>query len=170
MKSSTFEPGLREGKANLFIAVSKISSLGYRRNLMEEERPVEAAGHRPILDFQAGLGLVHIRIRIDNPWLAAGFLGAGILTLGAFYHLNREAANGAVRVAFSGLPGRIVNIARGSILVKFVCDTEEEFLAFMKVFATGTVKQRLQEEFSKIGFKEKLEVTVTVYDPESEMR
>ena len=40
----------------------------------------------------------------------------------------------------------------------------------MEAFATGTVKQRLQREFSKIGFKDELEVTVIVYDIEPEMK
>lgn len=137
---------------------------------MAEEPPTEGAGHNPALVFQAGYGPFHISIKIDNPWLAAGFLSAGILTLGAFYKLNRESVEAAVRVALADLPGRILNITPSSILVKFVCDTEEKILAFMKAFATGKVKQRLQEEFSKIGFKDKLEVTVTVDDIGSEMR
>jgi len=40
----------------------------------------------------------------------------------------------------------------------------------MDAFATGTLKQRLQEEFSKIGFKAELQVTVTVYDNVSQIR
>lgn len=136
---------------------------------MAEEPPAEGARHRPALDFQAGYGAFHISIKIDNPWLAAG-LGAGIITLGAFYISNRESVEAAVKIALADLPGRILNITPSSILVKFVCDTEEKFLAFMKAFATGTLKQRLQKEFSKIGFKYKLEVTITVYDSESEMR
>ena len=132
---------------------------------MAEGPQAEAAGRRPAVDFQAGYGPFHISIKIDNPWLAAGIVGAGILTLGAFYNSHRESVEAAVRVALAGLPGRVLNITQSSILVKFVCDTEEKFLAFMKAFATGTVKQRLREELSKIGFKYKLEVTITVYDP-----
>ena len=73
-------------------------------------------------------------------------------------------------MALQGVVDRILNIRPASVLVEFVCETKERFLAFMDAFATGTVKQRLQEEFSKIGFEDKLEVTVTVHDIESEMR
>ena len=73
-------------------------------------------------------------------------------------------------IALQGLADRVLNIRPPSVLVEFVCDTKERFLEFMNAFVTGKVKQRLQEEFSKIGFKDKLEVTVTVYDIESEMR
>ncbi|XP_020620061.1 uncharacterized protein LOC110057805 [Orbicella faveolata] len=137
---------------------------------MAEEPPAEAAGHAPALDVQAGFGMFHIRIKIDNPWLAAGFLGAGILTLRAFYNSNPEPVETAVRTALAGLADRVLNIRPASILVEFVCYTKDTLLAFMDAFATGRVKQRLQEEFFKIGFKDKLEVTVTVYDIESEMR
>ena len=139
--------------------------------MAEPEPPAEAAGHLPTLDVQAGFGAFHIRIKIDNPWLAAGFLGASILTLRSFYNSNREAVETAVRMALQGVVDRILNIRPSSVLVEFVCDTKERFLAFLDAFATGTVKQRLQDEFSKIGFADKLEVTVTLYDIESaEMR
>ena len=138
--------------------------------MAQPEPPAEAAGHLPALDVQAGYGAFHIRIKIDNPWLAAGFLGAGILTLRAFYNANHESVQTAVRIALAGLADRVLNIRPSSVLVEFVCYTKEKFLAFMEALATGTVKQRLQKEFSKIGFKDKLEVTVIVYDIESEMR
>jgi len=131
---------------------------------MAEEPPAEAAGHRPGLDVEAGFGAFHIRIRIDNPWLAAGFVGAGILTLRAFYNSNPEPVETAVRTALAGLADGVLNIRPGSVLVEFICYTKDRLLAFMDAFATGTVKQRLQEEFSKIGFKDELQVTVTVYD------
>ena len=137
---------------------------------MAEEPPVEAAGHRPVLDFQAGLGPFHISIKIDNPWLAAGFLGAGILTLRAFYNSNRESVEAAVRIALAGVADRVLNIRPSSVLVEIVCYTKRRFLAFMGAFATGTVKQRLRKQLSITGFKDELEVTITVCDPESRMR
>ena len=132
---------------------------------MAEEPPAEAAGHRPAFEFQAGYGAFHISIKIDNPWLAAGVLSAGILTLGAFYYSNRESVETAVTIALAGLADRVLNIRPSSILVELVCYGKEKFLAFKEAFATGTVKQRLQEELFKIGFKDKLEVTIV-----SEMR
>ena len=133
---------------------------------MAEEGPAQAA-----LDIQAGIGPFHIKIKIDNHWLAAAFLGASFLTLRSFYNSNPEAVETAVTTALEGLVDRILNIRPNSVLVELVCDTKERYLAFMDAFTTGTVKQRLQDEFSKIGFVDKLEVTVTLYDIESaEMR
>ena len=132
---------------------------------MAEEPPAKAARHLPAFDFQVGAGIFHIRLRIDSPWLAAGILGVGILALGAFYDSNREAVETAVKLALAGLADRVLTITPSSVLVEFVCYTKEKFLAFMEALATGTVKQRLQEELFKIGFKDKLEVTIV-----SEMR
>lgn len=133
--------------------------------------PVEAAGRRPALDFETGYGArgFYVRIKIDSPYLAAGIVGAGVATLGAFYLANPEGVETAVRNALAGLADRVL-VRPGSVLVDLVCYTKERFLAFMDAFATGTVKQRFQEEFSKIGFKDELEMTVTVYDNASWLR
>ena len=66
-------------------------------------------------------------------------------------------------IALAGLAGNVLTIRPSSILVEFVCYTKERYQAFMDALTTGTVKQRLQEEFSKIGFKDRLQVTI-VYD------
>ena len=127
---------------------------------MAEERPAEAAGNRPALDIQAGAGRFRIRIQIDNHLLAAAFLGAGFLTLRAFYNSNHESVETAVRIALAGLADEVLSIRPSSILVDFVCYTKEKYQAFMDAFTAGTVKQRLQEEFSEIGFKDELQVTI----------
>ena len=136
---------------------------------MAEERSAEATGNRPALDVQVG-GPFPIRIRIDNPLLAAAFLGAGFLTLRAFYNENPGAVTTAVRTALAGLVDNVLSIQPSSILVEFVCYTEEKYQAFMNAFATGTVKQRLQEEFSKIGFKDQLQVTIVCDDNAPQIR
>ena len=122
---------------------------------MAEEVPAQVA-----LDIQAGIGPFHIRIKIDNHWLAAAVLGAGFLTLRAFYNENQEPVRAAVSIALAGLTDRVLSIRPSSILVEFVCNTKESYDAFMEAYKTGTVKQRLQDEFSKIGFKDELEVTI----------
>ena len=67
----------------------------------------------------------------------------------------------AVRAALE-VPGvQVANIAPGSILVELHCDTQESFLSFMEGFVTEQVKQRLNKEFSRIGYNEKLDVTIT---------
>ena len=122
---------------------------------MAEEGPAQAA-----LDVQAGIGPFHIKIKIDNHWLAAAFLGASFLTLRAFYNENQQSVRAAVSIALAGLTDKVLSIRPSSLLVEFVCNTKESYDAFMEAYKTGTVKQRLQDEFSKIGFKDELEVTI----------
>ena len=122
---------------------------------MAEEGPAQAA-----LDIQAGIGPFHIKIKIDNHWLAAAFLGASFLTLRAFYNENQESVRAAVSIALAGLTDKVLSIRPSSLLVEFVCNTKESYDAFMEAYETGTVKQRLQDEFSKIGFKDELQVTI----------
>lgn len=132
---------------------------------MAEELP---AGHLPAFDFE--VGEYYMRLRINNPWLAAGLFGGGTLAIGVIYILNREHVDTAIKIALKGLADRVLNVRSSSVLVEFVCDTKGRFLAFMDAFATGIVKQKLQEELSKIGYEDELEVTITVEDPESGMR
>ena len=138
---------------------------------MAEERPAEAARRRPAIELEAGYndaGWHYANIRIDSPYLAAGILG--VVTLGALYYRNPEGVETVVSNAFRGIVDSVLGVRPGSVLVDLRFDTKERFLAFMDAFVTGIVKQRLQEEFSKIGVKGELEVTVTVYDNASRER
>lgn len=142
-------------------------------NLMAEERPVEAAGPRPALELEAGYEAgrrIYVKVKIDRPWLAVGMVSAGVATLATWYHINPAGVEAAVRLALAGLVDGIVSIRPSSVLVNLCFHTKERFLAFMDAFVTGTVNQRFQEEFSKIGFKDELQVTVTVNDNASQMR
>lgn len=127
---------------------------------MAEENPAEATGNRPALDVQAGIGAFHIRIKIDSHLLAAAFLGAGFLTLREFYNANPEAVRSAVSIALAGLADEVLSIRPSSLLVEFICNTKGRYHAFMEAYKTGIVKERLQQEFSKIGFKDKLQVAI----------
>ena len=116
---------------------------------MAEESPAEAAGNRPALDVQAGIGALHIRIQIDNHWLAAAALGAGFLTLRAFSdNANQESVRAAVSIALAGLMDEVLSTRPSSILVEFICNTKESYHAFMEAYKIGPVKQRLQDEFA----------------------
>jgi len=139
---------------------------------MAENPFPRAAGLRPALELEAGYeaGRIYVNVKIDRPWLAAGMVGAGIVTLATLYYRNPEGVETAVRGALAGLADRVLAIRPSSVLVDLCFHTKERFLAFVGAFVKGIVKDRLQEEFSKIGFKDKLEVTVTVYDMESEKR
>ena len=131
-------------------------------NLMAEERAAEAA--TPALDLKADIGTFHIEIKIKSSLLAAGMAGAGLLTLAAFYNANPRAVTSAVKTVLTTWAAYVLSIRPSSILVEFVCNTEERYEAFMSALAAGTVKQRLQEEFSKIGFKGELDVTIVKDD------
>ena len=137
---------------------------------MAEERPVEAAGPRPALELEAGYEIqrrIYVNVKIDSPWLAVGMLGVGAA---AWYYINPDGVKAAVRLALAGLVDKVLSIRPSSVLVDLCFHTKEKFLSFMDAFVTGTIKQRFQEEFSKIGFKDELQVTVTVYDNASQMR
>lgn len=139
---------------------------------MADDRPAVAAGSRPAFEFEAGYeaGRIYVNVKIDRPWLAFGMVAAGIATIAALHHINPTGVRTAVRMALAGLVDRVVSIRPGSVLVDLCFNTKQRFLTFMHAFVTGTVKERFQEEFSKIGFKDELQVTVTVYGNASQMR
>lgn len=57
-------------------------------------------------------------------------------------------------------PGlQVGNISSGSILVELHCYLEKSFLTFVKDFEKEKVKQRLEYEFHKVGFKEEVKVS-----------
>ena len=129
---------------------------------MAEEGSAEVTGNRPALDIQAGGSTSHMRIKIESNLVAAGFLGASFLTLRGVHRANPKLVETAVKAALATWSAHVLSVRPSSILVEFVCYTEERYQAFMNAFATGEVKQKLEEEFSKIGltFKEELQVTL----------
>ena len=139
---------------------------------MAEGRPAEAPGPRPAVELEAGYeaGRIYVRVRIDRAWLAVGMVGAGIATLATLHHINPAGVKAAVRLALAGVVDKILSIRPSSVLVDLCFHTKERFVAFMDAFVTGTLHQRFQEEFSKIGFNDELQVTITVYDNASQMR
>ena len=130
-------------------------------------REGEEAGTRPVLDVTASASTPSFSFSfslkiVDRP-LAAGALVAGIgfgVALAALLYRNPELVSGAVRGALEGPGLQVGNIAPGSIIVELQCNTRESFLLFLEDFETKKVKQRLEEEFFKIGFKEELEVAI----------
>ena len=139
---------------------------------MAEERPAGAGGPRPALELEAGIaaGRIYVNVKIDRPWLAAAMVGAGIVTLATLHYVNPGGVKAAVGRALVGLVDRVLSIRQSSVLVDLCFHTKERFLAFMDAFVTGTLNQRFQEEFSKIGFADELQVTVTVYNDASQIR
>ncbi len=106
-----------------------------------------------------------VSLKIDSTVLA-GFLGVGVLSLGAFYLANRQPVEHAIR---NGLENRneagmvdpeVRNIEQGSIFVELYCHSERSFLQFVKDFKAKKLEKKLEEEFTKIGFKQNFEVTI----------
>ena len=130
-------------------------------------RGEEEAGLRPALDLSASastpLFSFSFSLKIaDRPLAAGALVGVGVaaIALGAFYYRNPGLVMGAVRGALEGPGLQVANIAPGSIIVKLLCNMKDSFLSFVEDFESNKVKQRLEEEFKKIGYKEELEVTI----------
>ena len=79
------------------------------------------------------------------------------LGLAAFYFSSPE-AKAQVATALSDVLERatdkIVDIFRGSLVVKLHCSSSESFLKFCDDYQSGNLKNRLSDEFSKIGIDE----------------
>ena len=127
-------------------------------------REGEEAGTRPVLDVTASASTpsfsFSFSLKVADKLLAAGALAIGGVALAALLYRNPELVTGAVRGALEGPGLQVGNIAPGSIIVELQCNTKESFLLFLEDFETKKVKQRLEEEFFKIGFKEELEVAI----------
>ena len=135
----------------------------------------DAPRPRPALDLMVSSGNTTISLTIDDLQLARHALtgigigcgvaaGIGIgcgVALAVLFHRQPELVTSAVTQALEGPGLQVGNIAPGSILVELHCETKESFLSFIKDFEKGKVKQRLKEEFAKIGYKGELEVTIS---------
>lgn len=110
-----------------------------------------------------------VSLKIDNAILA-GIATVGALSLGAFYVANKFRVENAVR---NGLENRneagdvdpeVRNIEESSVCVELYCHSEHSLLQFVEDFEAQKVKQRLEEELTKIGFEQNLTVTITNAD------
>ena len=151
--------------------------------IMAEAQPRggEEEGPRPALDLSASastpLFSFSFSLKIaDRPLAAGALVGIGVaaIALGALYYKNPELVTGAVRGALEGPGLQVANIAPGSIIVELLCNKKDSFLTFVEDFESKKVKQRLEKEFKKIGFKEELDVTIAndkqVYDKLDQIR
>ena len=97
---------------------------------------------------------------------AAGMVAGSVTTLGAFYLLKPSESEGAIRRGLestdeTGNALRRVNfVGAGSIIVKLSCYTPQSVLQFVMDLKENKIKRRLEEEFKKIEFDQKLEVTI----------
>lgn len=104
-------------------------------------------------------------LKIENTILA-GVLGGGALMLGAYYLANKRSSERAITNALEArnedgvVDPQVGNIEQGSLLVDLLCHSEKSFLKFVKDFENEKVRCRLEHEFTKIGFKGDLTVTI----------
>lgn len=141
---------------------------------MEEGRAAEAAARRLAVEFEAGCrvsGRYYAKLKIYTPRVALAMAASSVLTgtvtVGACYRANPEATKAAVRSVFSNF-AEVLGIKESSISVELYFHTSRSLLVFMTALEAKIIKQRLQRELSKIGFKDELEVTVVnckeIYD------
>ena len=134
-----------------------------------EAGAVGAAASRAAFDLAAAYKDFSISLTIESDWLAGaavfGALGLGTLSIGVYYLTHRQPVEQAIRNALERNEDGVVdpevrNIANGSILVDLCCHTKWSFLSFVDDFKRNRIKLKLQEEFKKIGYTQKLEVTI----------
>lgn len=127
--------------------------------------PAEVA--KTALDFAFSYSLTDFScsLKIENTILA-GIIAVGSLSLGTYYLVNKLSSERAIRNALEArnqagdVDPQVRNIEQGSVLVDLRCYSEKRFLEFVKDFEAGKVRNRLAEEFTKIGFEGNLQVTI----------
>ena len=131
-----------------------------------EGADLAADGVRAALEMTASASTsgFFVSVKIDSPILA-GVALAGALSLGAFYLSKKHSVENAIRNALeerneNGADPEVRNIGDGSILVELCCHTDRSLLQFVDDLEAEKVKRRLQEEFCKIGFNRRLDVTI----------
>ncbi|KAL9973197.1 hypothetical protein ACROYT_G019615 [Oculina patagonica] len=124
-----------------------------------------AEAARAVLDLSISPSGFSVTIKTDS-LILAGIATVGALSLGAFYVANRSRVENAVRNCLENrneagiVDPEVRNIEESSILVELFCHSERSFLQFVEDFEAQIVKHRLEEEFAKIGFQQKLTVTI----------
>ena len=98
--------------------------------------------------------------------MVGAFVALGTIGLAAFYLSNSEnkaKVFGVLSGALERVGEKIGNITSGSLVVELRCSSSKRFLRFWNDYQSGKVKERLSEEFSKIGIEE---VTVEIENKE----
>ena len=141
---------------------------------------VKIADNKLATEFVPGTGAVSlfaiICMKIDNipfaklsrgfPYglAAAASFGASVTIIGAlthFWRANKAQAEGAITKAVKAADLGVKSIDEGrSLLVKLHCYTPQSFLQFVSDYESKKVKQRLEEELSKVGCTGELSITI----------
>ena len=103
-----------------------------------------------------------ISVKIDGRCTVA----LGALGLAAFYFNspeNKAKVSAALSNAVVRVGQHLGKVTSGSLVVVVHCSSTESFLRFWDDYQSGNVKERLSEEFSKIGIED---VTVEIENEE----
>ena len=106
--------------------------------------------------YSAG-GDIEVKVCTEEVQVVRDVLVAAV-SLGALYagyKLLQPLIKGAVTKAFGGEreDQDTPKIKPGSLIVFLHCFTDERFLEFLNDYECGRLKERLQKEFSEIGFE-----------------
>ena len=97
-----------------------------------------------------------IRIKSDHPGVALALIGSGTAAASGLLDAVKNAYGGSERA-----DQKFEDFHRGSICFALYCLTDERFLEVFDDHKSGRIKQRLEEEFLKIGIKtNELEVEI----------
>ena len=136
--------------------------------MASQEQEDEANGSRPVnngsaLSIKTAAGT---ELEVNDVWTArimvTAVSGVGIYvtkSLVTFLHENPELVRSAIQLAFKAW-GEVKDVKPGSVIVDLDCGSQEKHSKFLKDFKDGKVKDAMEEEFTKIGYDEKLQLTV----------
>ena len=136
--------------------------------MASQEQRDEANGSRPVnndsalsIKTAAGTELV-----CNDVWTARIIVAAvpGVVmyvvkSLLTFLQENPELVKSTTQLAFKPW-GEVKDVKPGSIIVDLDCGSQEKHSKFLKDFKDGKVKDAMEKEFTKIGYNEKLQLTL----------
>ena len=80
-------------------------------------------------------------------------------SLVTFLRENPELVRSAIQLAFKAW-GEVKDVKPGSVIVDLDRGSQKKHSKFLKDFNDGKVKDAMEEEFTKIGYDEKLQLTL----------
>lgn len=137
----------------------------------QEERD-RTNGSRPVnngsaLSIRTASGT---ELSLNDPWTArivvTAVSGVGVYfakNLVTFLRENPELVKSAIQLAFKAW-GEVKDVKPGSVIVDLDCGSQEKYSKFCKDFDDGKVKDAMEKEFRKIGYNEKLQMTIKERD------
>ena len=116
-----------------------------------------AASYTPGGEFSFNINASEVEVA-QSVCLGIGIgIGIGVVAIGTLYAYSsfQPLINNVVRRAVGGerRDQGDPDIGRGSLIVRLRCFTDERFLELLEDYEYGRLKDRLEKEFYKIGFR-----------------